>query len=358
LSASLNGNFNFNAPKGTNFIFKYGNMGIGDLTATRAKLHIKASDTEDATLLLETTGVGKLSRIYFTDQHYISALTNDNFTFRTQSGKNFVFENGNVGIGTATTPTEKLEVIGKVKSTLLQVTTGFGSGKLLQSDASGNAVWTDPAWKINGTIVSSLSGTVGIGTDTPMERFSLDAPWARPINFHLGGSQAIFSNAYYDGTGILRVKDGTAYGIVFSNVNLSINTAVNGLAGSTITWNKAFTISPDGNIGIGTENTYGYKLAVAGSIIAQELKIVLSVPASDFVFEKDYSLMPLTEVEQFILDNKHLPEVPSAADFKADGYSVGQMDDLLLRKIEELTLYIISQQKEIEQLKMKINIPD
>jgi len=107
----------------------------------------------------------------------------------------------------------------------------------------------------------------------------------------------------------------------------------------------------DGNVGIGTNITNGYKLAVAGKIIAQEMRIVHTVPESDYVFKPDYQLMPLKELQTFIKANNHLPEVPSAAEFKENGYSIGTMDDLLLRKIEELTLYILQQQQEIERLK-------
>jgi len=107
----------------------------------------------------------------------------------------------------------------------------------------------------------------------------------------------------------------------------------------------------NGNVGIGTNITNGYKLAVAGKIIAQEMRIVHTVPESDYVFKPDYQLMPLKELQTFIKANNHLPEVPSAAEFKENGYSIGTMDDLLLRKIEELTLYILQQQQEIERLK-------
>jgi hypothetical protein len=104
----------------------------------------------------------------------------------------------------------------------------------------------------------------------------------------------------------------------------------------------------DGNVGIGTSNTSGFKLSVNGNIQAELIKIIENVPASDFVFENDYELMPLYELEQFVADNKHLPEVKSAEEFKEEGYNIGDMDDVLLRKVEELTLYTIEQQKQID----------
>ncbi len=104
----------------------------------------------------------------------------------------------------------------------------------------------------------------------------------------------------------------------------------------------------NGNVGIGTTVSNNYKLSVAGKILAEELEIVLSVPTSDYVFYDDYNLKPLNEVEAFIKEHKHLPEVPSAEEFIKNGYGVGEMDDLLLRKVEELTLYTIEQQKQLD----------
>ena len=111
-------------------------------------------------------------------------------------------------------------------------------------------------------------------------------------------------------------------------------------------------------VGIGTTNltaTSGYKLAVDGGILCEEVKVISNVPSADYVFENGYNLRSLNEVEAFVNENKHLPDVPSAKEFKENGYKVGEMDNLLLQKIEELTLYIIEQQKQIDELKSKLN---
>jgi hypothetical protein len=107
-----------------------------------------------------------------------------------------------------------------------------------------------------------------------------------------------------------------------------------------------------GNLGIGNSNPTE-KLVVAGKILAMEVK-VQNVPASDYVFEPDYNLLSLHEVENFIKENKHLPEIPSAAEFKENGVGLGEMDNMLLRKVEELTMYAIEQQKEIVDLRSTI----
>ncbi|MDN5215690.1 hypothetical protein QQ020_26670 [Fulvivirgaceae bacterium BMA12] len=101
-----------------------------------------------------------------------------------------------------------------------------------------------------------------------------------------------------------------------------------------------------GNTGIGTFNLAGYKLAVNGRIRAKEVKV--ETGWSDFVFEDDYELPTLAEVEAFIKANKHLPEIPSAKEVEENGVELGKMDSKLLQKIEELTLYIIEQHKRIE----------
>jgi len=114
----------------------------------------------------------------------------------------------------------------------------------------------------------------------------------------------------------------------------------------------ALKIFPDGNIGIGTTDSKGYKLAVAGSMIAESIKVKLQSAWPDFVFSKAYTLPTLKETEAHIQKKGHLPGIPSAADVKANGVNLGQMNAMLLQKIEELTLHLIEKEKEIDQLKL------
>jgi hypothetical protein len=132
------------------------------------------------------------------------------------------------------------------------------------------------------------------------------------------------------------------------------------LSDSDNTLTQRMTLKANGNIGIGTINPTE-KLVVAGKILAMEVK-VQNVPASDYVFEPDYNLLSLHEVESFIKENKHLPDIPSAAEFKENGVGLGEMDNMLLRKVEELMLYVIdlkkeneSQTEEIKNLKLRLN---
>ncbi len=114
-----------------------------------------------------------------------------------------------------------------------------------------------------------------------------------------------------------------------------------------------------GNIIIGSSLTTptGYKLYVEDGILAEKVKVAVKSSAdwADFVFEDNYELKDLTEVESYIKANKTLPDVPSANDVVNNGIDLGSMDALLLQKIEELTLYVIQQQKEIESLKATVN---
>lgn len=106
-----------------------------------------------------------------------------------------------------------------------------------------------------------------------------------------------------------------------------------------------------GDVGIGTTDPKGFKLGVKGRIAAEEVKVQLYDNWSDFVFKKEYNLPSLIEVEIHIKEKGHLKDIPSAYEVERNGIYLGEMDSKLLQKIEELTLYTIQQQKEIENLK-------
>ncbi|WP_112379146.1 fibronectin type III domain-containing protein [Flagellimonas maritima] len=104
------------------------------------------------------------------------------------------------------------------------------------------------------------------------------------------------------------------------------------------------------NIGIGTTDTQGYRLAVAGNMISEGVKVDLQVDWPDFVFEDEYKLPSLKTVEKHITDNGYLIGVPSASEVEKEGIDLGKMDATLLQKIEELTLYTIYQERKINKL--------
>ena len=146
----------------------------------------------------------------------------------------------------------------------------------------------------------------------------------------------------------------SSYGHIYSDYrkNLYFRSMTAGPSYATL------LLEDGGNVGIGFNTSYnpnvasvpqGFKLAVNGGILCEEIKVIADVPAADYVFEDAYPLLNLTQVEDFIRQNKHLPDIPSAQDFKVNGYKVGEMDNLLLQKIEELTLYVIEQNKKLNE---------
>ena len=110
-----------------------------------------------------------------------------------------------------------------------------------------------------------------------------------------------------------------------------------------------------GKVAVNTETLpSGFDFAVDGKIVTKEVKVTLTGWA-DFVFEKDYQLPTLEEVEAHILKKGHLPSIPSAKEVeKEGGFSLGEMNKILLQKVEELTLYTIEQEKRIKALEEKL----
>jgi hypothetical protein len=123
--------------------------------------------------------------------------------------------------------------------------------------------------------------------------------------------------------------------------------------GSVTLADARLTVLSDGNIGIGITNPTE-KLAVNGTIKAKEIKVSME-GWPDYVFATDYRPLSPDELERYISVNKHLPGLPSAKEAEENGVELGKMNKKLLEKIEELTLYMISQQKEIKALKEQIH---
>jgi hypothetical protein len=118
---------------------------------------------------------------------------------------------------------------------------------------------------------------------------------------------------------------------------------------------------PDGII-VGTSVTIptgsSYKMAISGGILTEKVRVATNGTPfwADFVFDPTYKLRTLSEVENFIKINHHLPEIPSTADVKKHGIDLAESQALLLQKIEELTLYVINQNKKIERLERKMKM--
>ncbi|RXK86743.1 hypothetical protein [Filimonas effusa] len=255
---------------------------------------------------------------------------------------------GNVGIGT-TSPTNKLSVNGAAD---FQTRIGFNSKSQYLGDgymffnATGGlndfGIRNDvgdillAAGSASPQFILKPSGNVGIGTMAPA--YKLD------VNGEVGTSRLVVSNV---GGGITWPSSGSYAAIdVMQGADMIF---YNGMAA----YNERMRILGNGNIGIGTSNPGVYKLAVEGTIGARKMKVTQEAWA-DYVFDSSYQLPSLTNVETFIKENKHLPEVPSAAEVKKDGLDLGDNQAVLLKKIEELTLYIIQQNKEMLEMKKRL----
>lgn len=129
-------------------------------------------------------------------------------------------------------------------------------------------------------------------------------------------------------------------------------------------WEATFSLKANGKLLIGNYNQYpvcsdcdDYRVFIKNGIRTEKIKVDIAANNgwADYVFENNYSLMPLNELENFITKNKHLPEVPTTNEAIEKGIELKEMNILLLKKVEELTLYVIQQQKEIQKLKNKVN---
>jgi len=133
--------------------------------------------------------------------------------------------------------------------------------------------------------------------------------------------------------------------------NTGNGAAIPSMLGSSYQWQRYINnlYYMDGNVGIGTD-TPKEKLSVNGNIRAHQIKVE-TTNWPDYVFKDDYKLSSLEDTEKFIQVNGHLPQVPKAETVEKEGYSLNEMDKILLKKIEELTLHLIRLDKENKELK-------
>lgn len=261
--------------------------------------------------------------------------------------------NSRLGIGTAT-PANKLDISGLGGLRVSTTNPGTGTadwiagnygattsdrvvmGNLLGKATIGAHNNTLTAWAP--LIINQGGGNVAIGTANTNGQLQLSNSLVnRKIVLYEGVNNDHQYMGFGTNTSTLRYQtDATTTDHVFY------------AASSSTVSNELMRIKGNGNVTIGVATpATGYKLTVAGKIICTELKVQLQ-PFPDYVFEKNYKLNTLKEVETHIETYKRLPGMPSAAEVESKGMNVGAMQGKVVEKVEELTLYIIQQQKQIE----------
>ena len=188
----------------------------------------------------------------------------------------------------------------------------------------------------------------------------------RNLTFTTQGVPSIGSNAHpSSGGGYSRNAIGPSYVMEFGSSGLLLRTATyqEPRYDHINNWNDALSIKTDGaitlngRVGVNIENTTNdYALAVSGGVIATKVYIQDVNEWPDYVFGNGRRPMPLGELREYIGENRHLPGVPSEAEVKEQGYDVAEMQSVLLEKIEELTLYMLRQQEEIDSLRTLVTV--
>ena len=212
----------------------------------------------------------------------------------------------------------------------------------------GQSGWTDGTDVVYTT---DLTDKVGIGTEFPAELTHLYGSGATTLKIQTADNTSGSSySALLFRWGDSSNKEAEIRGIAgISGNKTELGVFVSTLAALDI---EAMRIDYRGYVGIGTSNPQSL-LAVNGIITAKEV-VVSSTGWPDYVFGADYNLMPLAEVAAYIASNGHLPEVPSSEEVAANGINLGESQALLLKKIEELTLYVIEMQKENDLLGQRV----
>ncbi|HEY0055202.1 MAG TPA: hypothetical protein VGB63_07595 [Pedobacter sp.] len=191
----------------------------------------------------------------------------------------------------------------------------------LYIDYSGNTTLNGALTGTSATFKNTIESSNGLGNYIRLGGVGASTSYLRAFETHFN---------------IGNVYSGGSFGIIAGNAERL-----------KITSDGTSTFS--GNTHIGTTQTNA-NLYVQGIIKSKEVKVEATVAVPDYVFEKSYDLKSLKDVEQYITQNKHLPEIPSAKEIGKDGINVGDMQMKLLQKIEELTLYLIEQNKRIQEL--------
>ncbi len=272
----------------------------------------------------------------------------------------YVDDGGKLGLGTST-PVVNLHVVS-------------GNSPTLRLEQNGSSGFTPQAWDLAGneanffirdvtngstlpfrirpgapssSIDIASDGDVGIGTDSPDAGLHILDP-ENDTPLHVEGTGVVLVKLESNDNGAVQLR-------LKSN---STNRRLLAISSSDVVESQAifgngevkFAGASDSTDLFATLNSTG--LVVEGGSITVNGAEVHNIP--DYVFDKNYELMPLSTLKYYINKNKHLPEIPSAEDVANNGINMTEMQVSLLKKVEELTLYTLAQQETIEELKMQL----
>ena len=305
-----------------------------------------------------------------TSSNFIGTTNSQALNFKTNNVTRMTLSNSQafLGIGT-TTPRGNLHIHSTARdfpsyySTYFRMTNGTtgssaSDGFLLQQD--GNAMYFKQLEKANmyiqnngNGITIDTNGYVGFNTIYPKQKIhvvdhnilishsSVRAPGVTNGAILFGDETS--HDCMYGAWGIEYVdSQEEGYGLNFFKPWSTCNTNPG---------NYKLFLADNGNIGIGTNNPLA-KLSVDGNICAKEVRVSLSGSPCwpDYVFAQDYDLMKISDLRNYVQQNRHLPGVPSAAEVEENGVELGATTEILLQKIEEMTLYILQLEERVQQL--------
>lgn len=357
----------------TNTLLPFGNVGVGILNPTAAKLQVKGST------LLQTLTVTE------------GAIFKDATTFEKQltvSGKSVLSET-NIGGVLKLRATTLLETVapdfqvlvknpinGEVLSVGLRDLNSalYNTGCLINGLATGNSNKADdigierPLWQNKPGILYVKCPDVlrvGIRTETPTHTFTVngDGSFSNTLEvlgqLSLGTSPTASSKFFIRNTsylnGLYINQTGNTLGtsrllhLEYNKASTEIIRVANSTTGTV-----PFLLKADGTMRLHNGSRITFLLNPDGFMRTRRIRVDMEDDWADYVFDSDYELMPLNEVENFIKLHKHLPRIPSAVEVEKNGVDVAEMNVLLMEKIEELTLYLIQVKKQNDDLMKRL----
>lgn len=362
-----------------------GNVGVGTTTpdnvqnwdkvldiyaSAHSKLLVRSLNVKTGIFSHETWGgaVGRIGTESNHDLRLMAGYGNEVMTLNTI---------GNVGIGNIT-PQAKLDVSGDVRIANIPTSTsstdqalvvdaqGFVKRGTITNSLQSNNIYNNILYYHSGCAVINNGVKIKTNIPFPASGSGGEMPTVNIEGFAYGESKTIGINinwyvwqnefylasnvsSYGGYTPIVKLANENGKVVIFlDDKTYCINFGVKAIGGGDPSYYQGWTIADEPITGSITK-TLAYKNAfgnvkVDGKLEAKEIKVTLT-PTADFVFEKEYGLPKLEEVEKFVKENKHLPEIASAKEMEKEGVNVGEFQIKLLQKIEELTLYSIDLNK-------------